>query len=296
MMDSYNQLVERISSSASISKEDVERKIEAKRAKLSGLISKEGAAQIIAAELGISFDNELMKINQLIEGMKRAHVIGSVTRIFPIRSYSKNGKEGKVASFQLGDESSNIRVVLWDTNHIDLVESGKLTEGSVFEIVNASVRNGELHLSAFSDIKASKQKINEVKTSASFSDGLIKDAQQGSKARIRAVIVQLFDPKYFDDKKDPTKKRALLNIVLDDGSETIRAICGVEQASLLGLSEEEIFSLEKFAQRKNDLLGEERFFVGSFRNNTYFNKLEMSIETVEDIVSDRLIKQLEKQA
>ncbi len=295
-MDNYMQLIERISSSASIPKEDVERKIEAKRAKLSGLISKEGAAQIIAAELGISFDNELMKVAQLMEGMKRAHVIGSVTRIFPIRSYNKNGKEGKIASFLLGDETSNVRVVLWDTHHIDLVESGKLAEGMVFEIVNASVRNGELHLSAFSDIKSSKQKITDIKTSASFGDSTLKDAQAGQKVRIRAVIMQMFDPKYFDDKKDPSKKRALLNVVLDDGTETIRAVFGTDQAAQLGISEEELFSLETFVQRKGAFLGEERFFVGAYRNNTYFNKLEMSIESIEEINADRLIKQLEKEA
>ena len=41
--------------------EEVNRKIEAKRAKLSGLISQEGAAQIVAAELGINFENEKLK-------------------------------------------------------------------------------------------------------------------------------------------------------------------------------------------------------------------------------------------
>ena len=61
-MDNYNVLVEKISNLSKLSKEDIERKIEAKRAKLSGLVSKEGAAQIVAAELGINFDMERMKI------------------------------------------------------------------------------------------------------------------------------------------------------------------------------------------------------------------------------------------
>ena len=60
MFQNYHQIVARIARSSNLSVEDIERRIEAKRAKLSGLISKEGAAQIIAAELGISFDKEKM--------------------------------------------------------------------------------------------------------------------------------------------------------------------------------------------------------------------------------------------
>jgi len=55
-MNNYELLIDRIAKSASLEKSEVERKVEAKKAKLSGLISKEGAAQIIAAELGINFD------------------------------------------------------------------------------------------------------------------------------------------------------------------------------------------------------------------------------------------------
>ncbi len=68
-MDNYQQLLERVARSAKLTNEDVERKIEAKRAKLSGLISREGAAQIVAAELGVSLDGELLNLSELVEGM-----------------------------------------------------------------------------------------------------------------------------------------------------------------------------------------------------------------------------------
>ena len=97
-MDNYSRLIERVSQQAGISKEDVERKIEAKRAKLSGLVSKEGAAQIVAAELGINFDEEKMRVAELIDGMKKASVVGKVVALYPVRSYEKNGRSGKVAN------------------------------------------------------------------------------------------------------------------------------------------------------------------------------------------------------
>jgi len=94
-MENYERLIERISKSADITKDEIERRIEAKRAKLSGLISKEGAAQIIAAEIGISFEAERLKISELVQGMRRANVMGQITKVFPIREFKKNDREGK---------------------------------------------------------------------------------------------------------------------------------------------------------------------------------------------------------
>jgi len=70
-MDNYTQLVQLIAESSGISVDEIERKIKAKQAKLSGLIGREGAAQVIAAELNISFDKQLLKISQIVPGMRK---------------------------------------------------------------------------------------------------------------------------------------------------------------------------------------------------------------------------------
>ena len=125
-MDNYQQLVERISALSKVPKEEIERKVEAKRAKLSGLVSKEGAAQIVAAEMGVNFEKEKLKISELAQGMKKANVVGKVVEVFPIRTYNKNGKEGKVGKLLLADDSANAQVVFWYTNHIALLERGEI--------------------------------------------------------------------------------------------------------------------------------------------------------------------------
>ena len=262
-MDNYLQLIQRIATAAKVPVEDIERRVEAKRAKLSGLVSKEGAAQIVAAELGINFEKERVKLSEIVESMRRAHVAGKVIEIFPIRNYNKNGKEGRVANLILADESANVRIVLWDTNHIDLVANGKLNKGDVIEISNAMVRNGELHLSSFADIKHSTEKFDTVVSAKSFPELRLKDAKPGQSMKTRAFIVQVFDPRYFEvcsecgkkvvdeacmtHGKVVPKRRALLNIVLDDGSETLRSVLFGEHIHRLGFNEEEVFSLEKFA-------------------------------------------------
>jgi len=295
-MNNYESLVERISKSSGNAKEDIERKIDAKRAKLSGLISKEGAAQIVAAELGIVFENERLKISELVQGMKKAIVIGKIIQIFSVRDFNKNGREGKIGSFLLADEGSNIRTVLWDTNHISLIEKGEIAEGDVVEITNGSIRNGELHLSAFSDIKKSKEKMGEVVQERALSQIKLENIKPGMNAQIRAFIVQVFEPRYFNPKSNPNEKKALLNLVLDDGTGTIRGTAFAEKINSLGLNDEEIFSLEKFETKKSSILGEEKTFSGVFRNNDFTNSIELSISEIKDIEANDLIKELEAKA
>ena len=96
MIQDYVQLVERISKASGKEEGEINRLVEAKRAKLSGLISREGAAQIVAAELGISFDKAKVKINQIMEGMKKINVIGKIIQMFPVRSYQTDKRSGKI--------------------------------------------------------------------------------------------------------------------------------------------------------------------------------------------------------
>jgi ssDNA-binding replication factor A large subunit len=309
-MDNYERLIERVSQQAGITKDEVARKIEAKRAKLSGLVSKEGAAQIVAAELGINFEEEKMKIAELIEGMKKASVIGKIVALYPVRSYEKNGRSGKVANMILGDESGTVKTVFWDINHIALIEQNKIKQGDVLEVSRASVRNGELHLSSFSDVKLSKNTIDQVVTSKPTVQAKeLKDAKQGDRIRTRAVIVQVFDPRYFEVCPECRKKaidgecavhgkiqpvrRALLNIVIDDGTETTRGLISDKELYAFGVSEAELFSLEAFHVKKQELLGEELYFSGTLKMNQLFNNLEFSIDSIEPVNLDKLLKELQ---
>jgi len=306
-MDNYEKLIERISNSADITTEEIGRRVEAKRAKLSGLISKEGAAQIVAAELGINFDSEKLKISEIVDGMKKVNTLGKIIKLNPIREFNKNGREGKVASFLLADETSNVRTILWDTNHIALIEQGKLKEGSVIEISNGAIRNSELHLSSFAEIKESKEKLSNVVEQISIKEKKLKDVKVGENVKTRAIIVQTFEPRFFEvhpetgrkltpediEKKVKPQKRALLNIVLDDGTETIRSVLFGQQINALGLNDTQIFSIEEFNKIKMSLLGEEKFFSGQIRLNSFSNTSELTIQNIEPVSPELLIKELE---
>ncbi len=71
-----------------------------------------------------------------------------------------------------------------------------------------------------------------------------------------------------------------MNIVLDDGTETIKTV---------------IFHdvLKNFAHDKETLLGKEMIFSGDVRLNKFFNNPEFIIETVEEPDIDEILKKLE---
>ncbi len=313
MIQDYTILVDKISKASGKEREEIDRLVEAKRARLSGLISREGAAQIVAAELGISFDKAKVKINEIMPGMRRVNVVGRIIQVFPVRDFKKNDREGRVANLVIADETGNIKVVLWDTNHILLVDKKEIKEEDVVEIRNANLRNTELHLSAFSDIKKTGEKMENVKLDKEYFERKITELSLGGNFKTRAVVVQVFEPKFFEvcpecksrvlngvdgyvcqkHGKVMPEKRVLISIVLDDGSSSMRAILFTEQIEKLGFKQEDL-QPEIFFEKRQDLLGREAYFAGNIRQNKLFNNLEFFISDIQDIDIEKLIELLEK--
>jgi len=306
MEGSYEKILSKLSKSSGIEEEEIDRRVEAKRSKLSGLISREGALQVIAAELGISFDNEKLKIDELLPGMRKVHFSGKVITIYPIRTFTtKSGEEGKVVNMIVADESSNIKLVLWDTNHIKMIEDGTVKEGVSVEILSGNMRQGEVHMGSFAEFKLSKEKFPEVKVERPTKKKDIQEFNVGDKINTRAFVVQAFDLRFFNanvqtGKKATeeelssgvaTEKKAILNLVLDDGTENIRAVFFNELVQKMGLSEYSDEELMK--QQKENLLGKEFVFGGNVRMNSYFNTPELIVDSIDEINVERLIDELD---
>lgn len=313
-MQNYDLLVERIAKSAGLEKEEVERKVEAKKAKLSGLISKEGAAQIIAAELGINFEDQDLKISELMAGMRKVNVVAKVVNIFPVREFNKNGREGKVANFVIADDTGSTRCVLWDVNHIALIEDETIKVGDVVEIKGGSTRDSEIHLSSFSELKKSDKEMGEVKTAPAVVEATLEEVRQGQSVRVRGVVVQVFQPRFYSVCPECNKKvipegegfkcaehgavaapkeRAILNFVLDDGTETMRIVMFSDQINAL-IPEEDLKDDEKATAFRDDIMGTEIYLSGRVNRNQFFNNLEIVANGVEKVDVEALITELDK--
>jgi len=311
-MQNYDLLIEKIVKASGLDAAEVEGRVEAKKAKLSGLISREGAAQIIAAELGISFEDQDLKVNELMAGMKKVNVIGKIINLFPVREFERNGITNKVANFIIADETGSVKVVLWDTNHINLIESKIVKQGDVVQIKNGSTRDGEIHLSGFSEFKKSSNFIENVKTESKVSDSNLEEARQGQNIKVRGTVVQIFQPRFYSVCPECKKKvvqegekfncslhglvlakdRAILNFVIDDGTETMRVVMFSDQINSLIL-EENLKDSNKAMNFRDDFLGTEIYLSGPVKRNQLFNNLEIVANKVEKVDVENLIDELE---
>jgi len=309
MDNNYLELLEFISKNSGVSVEELGRKVEAKQAKLAGLISKEGAAQIIAAELHISFDKQTIKISQVVPGMRKINLVGRIITLFPVKEYNKNGRSGRIGSFILADETSNIRTVLWDENHIDLIVKGQIFNDCVIEITNGTLRNGELHLTSFSEIKISDKNVGAVVKDKPVFKKTINQFSTNDNVSTRAFIVQMFEPRFFyvcpackkkasengeclEHGKVVVEKRALLNFVIDDGTDSMRAVMFNDTLNKIMTPED--LAPEMFSIKKQELLGKEVILTGQVRKNQLYNNNEFIISNVEDVDINKLIEELEK--
>ncbi|NVM55243.1 MAG: DUF2240 family protein [Candidatus Helarchaeota archaeon] len=139
------------------SKKELLKRIATKKDDLGGLITDEGAACIVAKELGVevfettTYKRKRIQLKDLIVGMNAVSVIGRINTIFSIREFTqKSGQKGTVAKFLLQDPTGQIKVVLWN-EQTKIITDRTLEENNIIEIKNAYVKGGfnnelELHL------------------------------------------------------------------------------------------------------------------------------------------------------
>ena len=111
----YEQIIEKIKEKG-LSDEEISMKIKQKMDQLSSLISKEGAAHIIANELGIKLLEQTsgrLKIKNLLSGMRNVEIVGRIQEKYEVREFQTETRSGKLGSLVIGDETGTVRLVLW---------------------------------------------------------------------------------------------------------------------------------------------------------------------------------------
>lgn len=310
----FEDILARLREKTGLSDEDIEGKITQKLEQLSGLISREGAAHIVANELGVKLLESNGKVKDIYAGMRNVEASAKVQQVFPVTEFSRqDGSPGKVGSFIAGDETGTIRIVCWG-EHADNVAT--LTEGAIVKVSGAMAKENnrgfkELHLNDRSILSLNPQgvDIGEVKKTerpAAVRKN-IKDLQENDEnIELLGTIVQVFDPRFFEicpscngrakpqdaggfacDKHGAVQPEYafVLNVFLDDGTETIRCVLFRQQAErLLNKTVNDLLGMrdapEQFEPTKNELLGQIVKFIGRAKKNTFFDKLEFNVQLV----------------
>ncbi len=317
-----NEIISKIKEKSGLSEEDIKLKISQKRDKLTGLVSEEGAAHIVANELGIDLMESIRKHGLKIEKLKpgmRIGATGKIVKTYEVRSFTKGDRTGKVGSFLIGDETGLIRIVLWDESHIAKMESGEIKEDVLIKIENGNVKdnNGykEMHLGNYSNFNLNPEGVEDIKVvqtgqpSGSVESGDLKisklsEANAGDNISIYGTIVQIYDPRFYDGCPEcgkkvvdgqcsnhqavTPKKIPILNFFVDDGHGGMRGVAFREEvARVLGVEESEVekFSGDEaaFEATKVNVLGSQMVFTGKITSNQMYDRNEFMVRSVHQM-------------
>ena len=305
----YEEVIAKIKEESGISDQELDQKIQEKLKQLSGLISKEGAAHIIANELGVKIFDQIsgkMKVEKLLTGMRDVEVIGKIIQVYEVREFQRKEGTGKVGSLLVGDETGVIRIVCWG-DQADMLQ--QMQPDNVIRVLDAYVKdnNGrkEVHCNDKTSITINPPgltvgEIKRVQEQGEAKRKEIKDLQEGdNNVELLGTIVQAFEPRFFEvcpecGKRARMKEGSwaceqhnqvtpdysyLMNLFLDDGSENIRVVLFRNQvAELLGKTKEELLAYKDnpatFDNVKMGLLGEIIKLTGRVQRNAMFDRIE----------------------
>ena len=322
-MFSMEAMVEKISEHSKIEPDKVRSMIAEKQEELSGLVSEEGAAYIVARELGLNMIKETrkqLKVRSLVSGLRSVDLAARIIRVYDERTFERDGKQGSVMNLLVGDETGVIRLSLWN-QETALVKEGKIKEGDTIKVSGGWVKtdnrdNLELRIGRGTIAKADqvidlpdRQQMEQSFSTARRTE--ISGFKEGGSHEVRAAFVQVFrrnpffsvcpecksrvkdtDGKWIcDDHGDVKPDYALvLSGILDDGSANVRAVFFREIAEqmfgkpTLQLKADADKADDSLAVFENvDALGKEFVFTGRVKLNSYTESLEFMVNSVEDV-------------
>jgi ssDNA-binding replication factor A large subunit len=253
----------------------------------------------------------------------------------------RDGQEGKRLVFTLADDSGQVRAVAWGTAAEKLADVKK---GTKLLLEGVSCRSGlqgglELHINKSTQVLRNPPKL-EIKNPSGtiIASGqtkaptkMLADVTEGNFVTVRGTILQVIHQKSVYDscpkcfkkvsvgnseitcpkcgKIPKSEPRLIAKIVIDDGTENIRAsLIGATAENLFGITSAEAKSIikesgnedEPVRQVEDQLLGKEIQLSGRINLNNFSNELELSVNEVLDAdsleVANQLLGDLERKA
>lgn len=312
-----SEIIEKIHQETGLSIEMISDQIKAKVHTLEGLVSEEGAAYIVASELGVQLlkaQTKTRKLSELESGDMGIDTAGKVTRIYPIRTFArKDGSVGEVASIVISDPTGTARVIFWDKK-TDTIKEGKIIEGDVIRVKDANVKQNnfggkEIHLNLRSFVAINPKGLEIKASTAIVSRKKIANLSPGETISIFGLVVKAFSPKFYYACKECRKKvtltpegsfclqhnktqaeqNMLVSFVIDDETETIRCVAfGQTAESVCGFTIKEGYDIltkdgeNALAARVDEfLLGKTVECSGHVRENKNVSQIELMINNID---------------
>ncbi|MBI5347314.1 MAG: DUF2240 family protein [Candidatus Aenigmarchaeota archaeon] len=293
-----DNIIENIAKKAGIGKEEVREMVSEKYKELSEMISEEGAAYIVAKELGINKEKRGIKISDIKPNMRvemAAKIIGENTRDFS----TANGK-GRVQNLILADDSGTVRMVLWN-EEIDRYELKKNDVIMLRGYAKEDSKGGaELRLGKYGIMEKVDEDIPVVHSRGKYERNYIYGMKEGS-GEIRAAVLHVFESKPFyqicpicgSGSKEGCPEHGnvepadalVINAIVDDGTGSIRAVFFRDNAEKL-IGHDVKKAKELFIHGllfKNMPIGKEFILRGKCRSNKLYGRNEFVVGSIEEV-------------
>lgn len=298
-----SDIVKRMADSSGLSEDEIAEKLKEKQEELSGLISEEGAAYILAKELGLQLARKTSTpLESVVPGMQNVEIVGRVVTVFPAREFKTEKASGKVQNMIIGDSTGTVRLSLWN----DEIEKYKIQQGDAMRVrgfvKEDNMGRPEVRLGKFGTMKKTDEPV-PVMTDRSAERAKISELREGSYNEIRGALLQIFESNPFyeicsvcgarlkeskcTEHESEIDYGMVVSGIVDDGSDSIRIVLFNENAEkMLGMTKKDarkILQAENAsAIYKNVSLGEEYIIEGRARRNAFFDRLELIANNVKN--------------
>ena len=228
MWDDKAELAENLSIGESIKIQNAYSKINNFSQKVELSLGNSSVVDVLDEE--VSYEQKFLKIDEIIDGMNGVNISGVIIDISDVRTFSrKDGTEGTIGTFTIGDATGKTRVSLWDDKTVHLDE---FDFGDSIDILNAYSRLNnfsqtvELNVGSRGSVIASDKKIQ-------YQEKLdnINDVLPGKAYSVQGRVLDIGELREFE--RDDGTQNSVSNIEIEDDTGKIRVSLWGEHAELV---------------------------------------------------------------
>ncbi|MFH0969926.1 MAG: hypothetical protein V1776_00480 [Candidatus Diapherotrites archaeon] len=310
-----DETLHQIATETGIEKEVILEKMKEKISKFGGLLTEQGALVLLSKDLNVhlpTLEKKGMKISlgELKAGMNNVDISATVKIADRIKTFTKNGKEGKYLTTRLTDETGEALYTFWNKD-AEEAEAKKIRKGSKITITNARIGifNGQVQVSLGyngtcivegqegEEIEKKEEKqtpLSNVRENESFEGNVhVVDVLPGKGYYVRCTACQakLMErstscPQCGKEGKVETK--LLVSLLVDDGTATMRGVAfGETAAKIYGKEKEDVLSLLENEKERiilcNDVRGKYMHILGRGKIGMDRTSTEIVIQEAEKI-------------
>jgi len=262
-----------LSSRTDLTRETVQEMIRRKKEASGGLLTEEGAAYMVASELGVRLQESGLKtkimIKDLISGANDVTITGRVLSVNNPRTFTRpDSTEGKVMKIIIADLTGIIGVALWDKN-VDVAVQKRISQNQIVRIYHGYVREGlgkelELNVGSRGSISVSPPDAdsNEYPMIEDFFVKIGELKGNDQYVNLTGIIAQIFPLSTFDRPGNEGGRVRRINLV--DGTGKIRLVLWNDRADSVDAAKKGDCLQILGGRIRSGLRGEKELHVGAY--------------------------------